>query len=479
MKRVFTFIVILGFGISSGFAAIWQGSCGDHLTYEINSKTGVLTITGYGPMSDFESAAPWCLNGGFNLMSFVKSVSLPEGITYISNNAFTSTAITSIVIPNSVRNIGDNAFYDCKNLTFVVLPDQLTSIGDRAFFNCRSLSSLIIPNNVTYVGIYAFYNTNLKEVKYPQGLDLSKAKLRSSTNLIAYDRNDPPKQEQPILVKQETTLQPTTQPKNQPTQPKILSDVDVNIPHVNKEDNKTYVLIIANESYRNVDSVPYAIHDGEVFRQYCEQTLGITAKNHIKLFPNATLGDLYLGIDWIKQAMSINPDGRAIVYYTGHGIPDESNKTAYLLPTDGNSKNLRTAYSVDELYKELGSTERSVTVFLDACFSGAKRDGTMLASAKGVAIKAKTGVPQGKTVVFSAAQGDETAGFYREKQHGMFTYWLLKELQQTEGDVTYEQLNKHLTQHVRQCSFDENGKIQTPTVMAGTEAFDWQTWKLK
>ena len=82
----------------------------------------------------------------------------------------------------------------------------------------------------------------------------------------------------------------------------------------------------------------------------------------------------------------------------------------------------------------------SVTVFLDACFSGTKRESGMLASARGVAIKVRDEVPQGKLVVFTAAQGDETAYQYAEKGHGMFTYFLLKKLQESKGDVTLGEL---------------------------------------
>ena len=103
----------------------------------------------------------------------------------------------------------------------------------------------------------------------------------------------------------------------------------------------------------------------------------------------------------------------------------------------------------------------------------------MIVAAKAVALRAKPGTPQGKTVVFSAAQGEETAGFYRSQQHGMFTYWLLKELQTSEGDVDYKTLSDHLYRNVRQSSSDENDKIQTPEVQCGSDAKDWQSWKLK
>jgi hypothetical protein len=66
----------------------------------------------------------------------------------------------------------------------------------------------------------------------------------------------------------------------------------------------------------------------------------------------------------------------------------------------------------------------------------------MMAAARGIAIRAKPGAPQGNMVVFSAAQGDETAYPNHEKGHGMFTYFLLKKLQETKGDVTLSELGE-------------------------------------
>ena len=91
-----------------------------------------------------------------------------------------------------------------------------------------------------------------------------------------------------------------------------------------------------------------------------------------------------------------------IFYYAGHGIPDESNRTSYLLPVDGVGNDVSTGYSLDKLYADLSSKPaKSVVVLLDACFSGAKRDGGMLASTRGVAIKAKQNEPRGNMVVIS------------------------------------------------------------------------------
>ena len=273
----------------------------------------------------------------------------------------------------------------------------------------------------------------------------------------------------------------------QPAQPKLQaiaqkSDVDINIP-INKKGvaENTFVVIIANENYQEVAKVPYTINDGEIFAEYCKKTLGIPETN-ISLVKDATANNMKREIRWLTQILEqFKCEAQAIVYYAGHGIPDESTKDSYLLPVDGYGDDPTTGYSLNELYKTLNCVpSKSTLVFLDACFSGAQRDGGMLASARGVAIKAKPTTPQGNMVVFSAAQGDETAYPYKEKNHGLFTYYLLKKLQETEGNITLGELGDYITDQVGKRSIIVNRKSQTPTVSVSSALKgDWKDLMLK
>ena len=260
----------------------------------------------------------------------------------------------------------------------------------------------------------------------------------------------------------------------------LSSKVDKDIPVSNINNEKTFAVIIANENYQSVDAVPYALNDGNIFREYCQKTLGIPEKQ-IKYVPNATGNQIKAQVTWLENICKAFDDAQIIFYYAGHGIPDESSRTAYLLPVDGIGTDVSTGYRLDNLYHALGNIPaKNVTVFMDACFSGSKREQGMLASARGVAIKAKTGLPQGNMVVFSAAQGDETAYPNKEEKHGMFTYYLLKKLQETEGNVTLQELGDYITKQVSQQSILVNGKPQTPCVTPSTSlGSTWQEWTLK
>ena len=261
----------------------------------------------------------------------------------------------------------------------------------------------------------------------------------------------------------------------------LISAVDKDIPTSTISNDKTFAVIIANENYQNTSNVPYAVNDGGVFRNYCEKTLGIPA-GHIHFVENATLNNIQREVNWLKGVLNAyKGDAKAVFYYAGHGIPDEASKDSYLLPVDGVGTDVATGYKLQNLYASLGAMpSRSTTVFLDACFSGANRDGEMInPSLRGVVIRANETAPSGNMVVFSAARGNETAMPYKEESHGMFTYFLLKKLQETKGDVNYQELSEYLQSNVLQKS-SVLGKIQTPTVIPSSAVGEsWKQWRLK
>lgn len=245
-------------------------------------------------------------------------------------------------------------------------------------------------------------------------------------------------------------------------------------------DDKIFVVIVSNENYKNEEIVPFAKNDGEVFKAYCQKTLGIP-ENHIRFTPDATLGEMNYAIYWLGNMLkAYDGEARAIVYYSGHGMPDESGKEAYLLPVDGFSQSTEGAMSTKKLYSKLQQMpSKNIMVFLDACFSGAKRDGRMLASSRGVAIKVKADPVGDNTVVFSAAQGDETAYPYKSQKHGMFTYYILEKIQQSGGYTTLGELSDYVTQNVkRKAVVENNGKSQTPTIITSSGNSNWRNWQL-
>lgn len=404
----------------------------------------------------------------FNL----KSVTIPTSVTHIGYCAFIYAGLTEISIPNSVIDIGPLAFSICP-LIRVIVPDEPISIRKYAYargmdvggapFSSKKITEVRCQNGNFPLYMMAYLPDDCPFVlaqKYNQG----------GNNQNMYAQNV---QQQNV---QQQNVQSSPQQRSKPS-----SDVDVNLPSNAQSNTKTFAVIFANENYVEEAEVEYALNDGEMFMEYCQKVLGLPEKN-IHIRKDATLNNIKAELAWMqKVAQAFKGQAMFIVFYAGHGIPDEASKTAYLLPVDGNGKMLDTGYSLAKFYEALGNMPaQRVTIFMDACFSGSKRGDGMLASARGVAIKAKQQAPNGKMVVFSAAQGDETAYPLQDKQHGLFTYYLLKKLKDTKGDVTYGELGDYIAEHVSQESIVSNGKSQTPTVSASqTVAATWKTMKLR
>ncbi len=260
----------------------------------------------------------------------------------------------------------------------------------------------------------------------------------------------------------------------------LTSDVDKNIPQNPATNTKTFAFIIANENYESLAKVPCAINDGKVFADYCRQTLGLPEEN-VHFETNLTFAKMGQIVSLLTDIARYNPNSHIIFYYAGHGAPDESTKEAYLMPVDAYRVDPMFCYGLDKLYSQLKALENNrVTVFLDACFSGKNRDEQMLASARGVAITPKKNRVEGNLVIFSAASGDQTALPYEKQGHGIFTYFLLKKLQETNGNVTYSELKQYLEVIVPQQSLNINKKKQNPTITTSVSLGDsWQAWTLK
>lgn len=371
--------------------------------------------------------------------------------------------------------------YDTDNEVYLITESQLGSLlvpvpiaeapdVKQNWYSCTTIPHYAFAGTDIVVQSIDFAFPNGKTYTYQSNQDLTYAQADIQYNFDPIELN----------LGSNTSV---SQSKGQQTiQQKQLtigkSDVDVDIPQTGKSCSNTFAVIISNENYTQFKEVPCAINDGNVFAKYCEKTIGLP-KDNIKLYINATYGMMIEAIRTMKNiAIAYNGDIDIIFYYSGHGAPADDTKEAYLLPVDAFGVAPEICYSLNKLYKEFADMKaKSVTMFLDACFSGATKDGDMLASVRGVAIKAKTNTPTGNMVVFSAASEEQTALPYLDMGHGLFTYYVLKKLQDSKGDVTYQELGDYVKQEVYRRS-SVVGKVQTPTVSAGSTAEGWQNWKL-
>lgn len=267
----------------------------------------------------------------------------------------------------------------------------------------------------------------------------------------------------------------------------LTADVDKNIPEGSSSDENAFALIIGNEDYssyqQNISdemNVAFATNDAITFKEYCNKTFGVPEKN-ITYLQNATAGKISQAIDKLSKLIRLTGGkAKVIVYYAGHGLPDETTKEPYLIPVDVSGSNIQSAVKLSYLYAKLTEfPSQQVIVFLDACFSGGGRESGLLA-ARGVKVKPKDDYLKGNIVVFTASSGDESSLPWKEKRHGMFTYFLLKKFQESKGEVSFLDLSTYIKEKVGLESVRTNSKSQNPQVLMSEELEkSWEKLRLK
>jgi len=265
-----------------------------------------------------------------------------------------------------------------------------------------------------------------------------------------------------------------------------LSDVDCNIPNNPKINKYRYALIIGNEDYTKYQTdltsevnVDFAINDAETFSKYCKNVLGVSEEN-LFLLKNAIGTEIKREVNKIsKMMMYTQGKAEVIFYYAGHGIPHETTKESYLMPVDVSAQNIEDGVKLSWLYSKLTEyNSKYVLVFLDACFTGGARNQGLLA-ARGVKIKPKENIIGGNCVAFTSSSNIQSSLPYKEKQHGMFTYHLLKKLQESKGNITLGELSDYLYENVALSSLKVNSKEQTPKTLVSPSLQDnWKQIKL-
>lgn len=208
-------------------------------------------------------------------------------------------------------------------------------------------------------------------------------------------------------------------------------------------------VIIGNANYtekaQDIPDVTPAYADANGFKKYAMTSLGIMEQNIIDL-RDAELTDFVATFgnevnhkgrlfNWTKSGRS-----RVYVYYSGHGAPStEAEGESYLVPSDAKASDIKlTGYKLDTLYDNLAQLPaKSVTVVLEACFSGNSHKGNLISSASPVYMAPKkTDVPDGLTVI-SAGSQDQIASWEEDKSHGLFTKYFLKGMAGAADEETY------------------------------------------
>jgi TPR repeat protein len=220
--------------------------------------------------------------------------------------------------------------------------------------------------------------------------------------------------------------------------------------HARAEARNPYAVavIIGNKTYQNHDipEVKYADRDAQAVKNYVVDVLGYAEENIIYV-ENATQGNLnsiFGSADDPKGRLAryLWRGGKSdvLVYYSGHGVPSLKDGESYLLPVDADPNAVtQNGYPLKLLYENLRKIDaHSVTVVLDACFSGASADGPLIRNASVMTRPASAAPAEAAGLtVLAASQADQVANWDGRHKHGLFTEYFLEAVYGRADDAQY------------------------------------------
>ncbi len=252
-------------------------------------------------------------------------------------------------------------------------------------------------------------------------------------------------------------------------------------------------VVIANSNYKKlgkgIPNVKPAYTDAKNIKKYFMESLGVREGNIIYLKDaTGTQMTSVFGSDkdhrgklfnWTKRNVS-----KVYVYYAGHGAPGTKG-TTYLVPSDADSETVQlTGYPLKQLYKNLGKVPAtSITVILEACFSGQSQGGYLSSKISGIRVVPIMPSTPKKITVISAGAANQVATWEKNGSQSLFTKYFLKGMSgegdkkpygNSDGKVSLRELKKYLdgnmTYYARryygrtqQAQIVVNGKELSPT----------------
>ena len=178
---------------------------------------------------------------------------------------------------------------------------------------------------------------------------------------------------------------------------------------------------------------------------------------------------------WLLSRVRSSTD--IYVFYSGHGLPTDNGRGLYLIPHRADRDLIeKTAIRQDDINSYIQIAKpRSVTVFLDSCYSGLARTGeSLLANARPVSVKSDANVFPSNFTMITASQNDQISSSSADLRHGIFSYYLMKGMEgdadkNGDGQITVGEIHDYLTEHVaKQASMF--GRAQVPQLIGNPSA---------
>ena len=299
---------------------------------------------------------------------------------------------------------------------------------------------------------------------------LRKKRIELEKKLAALEKQKKEQQSNPKTII-------ATNPKSEfPLQPIPLDFPSVSL----KRDD--IAIIIGNANYKkmgkDIPNVNPAYADAEGIKQYFMKAKGIKEGNIIYL-KDAT-GSQLLGVFGNEKSHKgklfnyIKPNkSNVYIYYAGHGAPGEEGD-AYLVPTDTDSQTIEfTGYPLSTLYSNLVKLPaKSMTVILEACFSGGSQSGSLISKASPIIIQPKKTMIPANVKVIAAGSERQMASWEEDSSHSLFTKYFLKAMSgegdsNKDGKVSDTELKEYLSDTMTYYARRYYGRDQKVQILNG------------
>lgn len=223
-----------------------------------------------------------------------------------------------------------------------------------------------------------------------------------------------------------------------------------------RSDRDAVAIIIGISDYKNLPKADFANDDARVFYDYAIRALSIKPDN-IKLLVDGDASEvgIYKAFKtWLPSKVRSSTD--VYVFYSGHGLPTSDGKGLYLLPQQTDRDLIsKTAIQMQEVISDIQSTKpKSVTLFLDACYSGQSRTGeSLIASARPISLKSESRIFPENFTVITASQNDQISSSNPDLKHGIFSYYLMRGMEgdadtDKDGKITAGEMQSYLVENV-------------------------------
>lgn len=244
------------------------------------------------------------------------------------------------------------------------------------------------------------------------------------------------------------------------------------------ENGNAIALVIGIGDYEAAPDAPFADRDAEIFADFVHRAFGVPNRNiQLLLDKDASrLGVKKMVKRWLPGMVQADKTD-VYVFFAGHGLASADGNNLYLLPENGLPDLLEdSAIMRNEIYDALtAANPRSVTVFLDTCFSGGTRGEEMLITdARPILVKARDDrlAPE-RFTIFTASAGNEISSSLPEAKHGLFSYFLMKGMEgeadvNADRQITAGELHAYVMDNVSRQAV-RLGRVQTPQLQGDAE----------